>query len=218
MPSPRTRKVDESVKREKATLIILAGGEGKRMGFPKHELAVGETSILERIHQRLGSLFEETIVVGRGISSPIPSIRTIEDCYMERGALVGIHAGLSASRTDLTFVVACDMPHVERALVSHMLRLAADIDADIVVPIIREYNEPLCAVYRTTCLSPIERSIEAGILKISHFYSKVRVCEILEQEIREFDPDLRSFVNLNTPADRKLAASFDVSKSNLGSL
>ena len=205
MPS---RKVDEPVKRESATLIILAGGEGKRMGFPKHEIALGETNILERIHLRVGSLFQETVIVGRGISTSLPGVRTAEDCYPERGALVGIHAGLSESQTDVAFVIACDMPHVERSLVSHLLSLAAD--ADIVVPIIRAYNEPLCAVYRTTCLHPIARSIEAGILKIIHFYSEVRVREIPEHEIRQFDPALRSFVNLNTPEERKLATSLDV--------
>jgi len=198
------------MKREEATLIILAGGEGQRMGFPKHELPMGETNILEWIHHRLGDLFAETIVVGRGISISNQEIRIAEDGYSERAALVGIHAGLTASRTDLTFVVACDMPHVEPGLVSHLLCAAAD--ADVVVPVIRGYREPLCAVYRTTCLPPIARSIEHGILKIVHFYTEVRVREIREQEIREFDPNLRSFVNLNTPADRQLAASLDIFK------
>ncbi len=198
------------MKREEATLIILAGGEGQRMGFPKHELPMGETNILEWIHHRLGDLFVETIAAGRGISSSNQEIRIVEDRHSERAALVGIHAGLAASRTDLTFVVACDMPHVEPGLVSHLLCAAAD--ADVVVPVIRGYREPLCAVYRTTCLPPIARSIEDGIMKIVHFYSEVRVREIREQEIREFDPILRSFVNLNTPTDRKNAASLDISR------
>lgn len=210
MSSSHARKVAEPVKQEAATLIILAGGEGRRMGFPKHELALGETNILERIHQRLGDLFEETIVAGRGISNSSQRFRTAEDCYSERGALVGIHAGLSVSRTELAFIVACDMPYVERALVSHLL--GATANADIVVPIIRGYNEPLCTVYRTTCLEPITRSIEGGNLKIIHFYDEMRVREIPEHEIREFDPDLHSFMNLNTPAERKLAASLYCSK------
>ena len=201
---------DDPVKREDATLIILAGGEGKRMGFPKHELQVGETSILERIHHRLGNLFVETIVAGRGIFSSNQEIRVAQDLYSDRAALVGIHAGLSASRTDLTFVIACDMPYIEPGLVSHLICGAAH--ADIVVPVIRGYYEPLCAVYRTTCLRPIERSIEGGILKIVPFYREVQVCEICQQEIRKFDPTLRSFVNLNTPVDRKHAISLDTSK------
>jgi len=216
MPSPRANADEEPVKREESTLIILAGGEAQRMGFPKHELPMGETNILEWIHQRLGDLFVETIVAGRGISSSNQDIRIAEDGYSERAALVGIHAGLAASRTDLTFVVACDMPHVEPGLVSHLLCAAAD--ADVVVPVIRGYSEPLCAVYRTACLPPISRSIAGGILKIVHFYHEVRVREIPEQEIREFDPMLRSFVNLNTPAERKLSASFDAAKSSLNRL
>ena len=132
MPSFRAN-ADEPMKREEATLIILAGGEGQRMGFPKHELPMGETNILEWIHHRLGDLFVETIAAGRGISSSNQEIRIVEDRHSERAALV------------------------------------------------------------------------------VHFYSEVRVREIREQEIREFDPILRSFVNLNTPTDRNNAASLDIS-------
>ena len=108
------------------------------------------------------------------------------------------------------------MPYVEHGLVAHLL--GAEADMDVVVPVIRGYYEPLCTVYRTTCLRAIGRSIEGGILKIVHFYHEVRVREIPEEEILEFDPTLRSFVNLNTPADRKHASSFDASKSGLGGL
>ena len=59
----------------------------------------------------------------------------------------------------------------------------------------------------------IAGEIPVGILKIIHFYSEVRVREIPEHEIRQFDPALRSFVNLNTPEERKLAASLDVLSS-----
>ena len=191
--------------REPATLIVLAGGEAKRMGFPKHRLTVDGQPVLLRLHERLGSLFAETIVVGRGIDSLPPGIRTAEDRYAVRSPLVGIHAGLSASRTDLAFVTACDMPHVEPALVEFLLAQAEGVDA--VVPVVRGYYEPLCAVYRRSCIAPIEDLIERGVLKVSELYAYVDVRKAAESSIRAHDPDLRSLVNLNAVSSGKQVLS-----------
>ena len=182
--------------REPATLIILAGGESKRMGFPKHELSIDGRDILTHLHARLGDLFVESIIVGRDISSVPKGARAVEDRYNARGALVGIHGGLAASRTDLAFIVACDMPHIEPKLVEQLLGQANAVD--VVVPVVRGYYEPLCAAYRTTCIKPIEELIGSGELKIAELYHLVRVHEAQEEDVRRFDPSLRSLVNLNT--------------------
>jgi len=192
--------------REPATLILLAGGDAKRMGFPKHRLTVGGERILDRLCRRLGPLFVETIVAGRDLGELPNDVRMTEDCYAVRSPLVGIHAGLAASRTDLAFVSACDMPHVEPSLVEFLLEQAAG--ADVVVPVVRGYYEPLCAVYRRSCIGPIERLIEGGTLKVSALYDRVRRREITEPSIRQHDSDLRSFSNLNT-APRPPALEFN---------
>ena len=182
--------------REPATLIILAGGESKRMGFPKCELTIQGRDVLAHLHGRLGGLFFETTVVGRDVSSAPSGVRVVEDQYGERGALVGIHGGLAASRTDLTFIVACDMPYVEPKLVEHLLSQAEGFD--VVVPVVRGYYEPLCAVYRTTCSKAVAELIEGDVLKIAELYPLMRVREVPEEALLRFDPGLRSIVNLNT--------------------
>jgi molybdopterin-guanine dinucleotide biosynthesis protein A len=186
-----------AVTREPATLIILAGGKAKRLGFPKHQLAVDGVRILDALHEKLGPLFVETIVVGRDVDGLPPGVRITEDRYAVRSPLIGVHAGLTTSRTDLTFVVACDMPYVEPSLVAHLLSRSEGVD--VVVPIVRSYYEPLCAVYRRTCLEPIEKLIERGVLKVSGLYQLVNVHEVGENQVRRHDPELRSFVNLNGP-------------------
>jgi molybdopterin-guanine dinucleotide biosynthesis protein A len=181
---------------ELATLIILAGGEAKRLGFPKHQLTIGGRRIIDTLHERLSPHFIETIVVGRDIEDLPLGVRLVGDLYDVRSPLVGIHAGLTASTTDLTFVVACDMPYVEPALVEYMLECA--VHADIVVPVVRGYYEPLCAVYRRTCTCAIGRMLSERALKVSDLYSRVPIREIPEKETRLFDSALRSFENLNT--------------------
>lgn len=183
---------------EPATLIILAGGEAKRMGFPKHQLLIDGRRVLDKLHDRLSHLFVETIVVGCDVANPPPGVRVAEDRFAVRSPLVGIHAGLTASLTHLTFIVACDMPYVEPSLVEYLLSRSENVNA--VVPIVRSYYEPLCAVYRRTCLEPIERLIGQGMLKVSELYRLIRLQEIGEKQLRQYDSELRSFVNLNTSA------------------
>jgi len=185
------------VSREPATLIVLAGGEAKRLGFPKHHLAVDGVRVIDTLHEKLGPLFVETIVVGRNIEDLPSGVRVAEDRFAVRSPLVGIHAGLSTSRTDLTFVVACDMPYVEPSLVAHLLDLSSGVD--VIIPVVRGYFEPLCAVYRKTCLEVIEKLIEGGILKVSELYDLVRLHEVGERQVRRHDSELKSFVNLNVP-------------------
>jgi molybdopterin-guanine dinucleotide biosynthesis protein A len=192
------------VTREPATLIVLAGGEAKRLGFPKHHLAVDGERVIDTLHEKLGPLFVETIVVGRNIDNLPPGVQTTEDHYTVRSPLVGIHAGLSASRTDLTFVVACDMPYVEPSLVEYLLSQAESVDA--VVPVVRGYYEPLCAVYRKTCLAAIENLVERGVLKVSELYPRVEVRNPGHKQIQQHDPKLQSFLNLNAPVEIKQPA------------
>lgn len=193
--------------REPATLIILAGGEGKRMGFPKHQLMVDGMHVLDTLHDRLSHLFVETIVVGCDMVNPRPDTRVTKDRFPIRSPLVGIHAGLTASLTHLSFVVACDMPYVEPSLVEYLLSRSESVDA--VVPIVRGYYEPLCSVYCRTCLEPIENLIEQGILKVSELYRLVRVQDIGEKHLQQYDSELRSFINLNTVATAKAVAHQD---------
>ena len=188
--------------REPATLIVLAGGESKRMGFPKHRLAVDGERVIDRLCRRLGPLFVETVIVGCGLDGLPDGVRVTADRYAFRSPLVGIHAGLSASRTDLTFVTACDMPYIEPVLVEFLLTQADRVDA--VVPVVRGYYEPLCAVYRRSCIASIEDLIERGVLKVSKLYGPVRLRAVSEAQILLHDPELGSFVNLNGPSGVEL--------------
>ncbi len=190
--------------REKATLILLAGGESKRMGQPKHLLSTSRGTVIDHLHARLSTIFSETLLVGRGLSHEAPGLRTVEDLNPVRSPLVGIYSGLVAAQTDLCFVLACDMPFVRSKLVEDLLSRA--FDADVVVPIVRGYFEPLCAVYRKSAIPVIATALERNELKVTRIYEYLCLCAVPEEEIRVFDPDLSSFINLNTPHELPLLA------------
>ena len=76
---------------------------------------------------------------------------------------------------------------------------------DIVIPETSAGFEPLCAVYSKRCLSAAQHHLEQEKLKVIKAFRKSRIKTISEKILREIDPDLRSFFNINKPEDLKTA-------------
>lgn len=182
------------------SLMVLAGGESRRMGSPKHLLPLSEGTMLDQILDRLGRMFGEVLLVGRGDLPTRDGVVFVEDVRPERCPLVGILSGLEAASRSHVMVVACDMPFVEPSVVELLVGRAA-VGTDVVVPLLNGFREPLCAVYSRASAGRIAAYLDSGMNKTTGFYAGVSVVEITEEEIRACDPDLRSFINLNTPRD-----------------
>ncbi len=182
------------------SLLILAGGASSRMGCPKHLLPASGGTMIDHIVNRLGSLFSEVIVAGRGLDLNCSDVRIVEDIRPERSPLVGILSGMKASSTSEVFVLACDMPFVKPGLV-YLLTSRKDDSSDVVIPIVRGYLEPLCAIYSCSISDRIKQYLDSGGRKVTGFFQTVSVTEVRESEVRLLDPLLRSFINLNTPND-----------------
>jgi molybdopterin-guanine dinucleotide biosynthesis protein A len=195
------------VRSEQATLILLTGGESRRMGFPKHRLRTSHGTLVELLQRRLSSLFAETLVVGRKLRvEDKKGLRTVEDVLSLRGPLVGIYSGLLAAKSDLCFVLACDMPFVTVQLVSYLLSQASGVD--VVVPVVGSYYEPLCAVYRASSIPVIHEMLDRGDLKVASIYDRLAVKRVSEEDLGPLDADFPPFTNLNTPKELPLLSLF----------
>ena len=183
-----------------SSLLILAGGASSRMGCPKHLLPASGGTMVDHIINRLGSLFSEVIVAGRGLDLNHKDAMVVEDIRPERSPLIGIISGMKASSASNVFVLGCDMPFVKPGLI-RLLTSRKDDTNDVVIPVVRGYLEPLCAIYSCTTSDSIEQYLDSGGRKVTGFFQTVRITEIQESEVRLFDPSLKSFTNLNTPND-----------------
>jgi molybdopterin-guanine dinucleotide biosynthesis protein A len=124
----------------------------------------------------------------------------VADNFPHRGPLAGLEAGLAASNAAINLVVACDMPWLETALLAFLLGQAPGYQA--VVPLNAEGRaEPLCAVYSKAGLPVIRRHLAEDSLKMSDLLDDVKTLFVPAQKLAEFDPELRSFRNLNRPTD-----------------
>lgn len=186
---------------------VLAGGRGTRLGQDKALVEVGGEPLLARVVGRLAQVCAEVLVVGRAAGPPLPApAKFVLDLIPGQAALGGLYTAVSAAACPLVIVVACDMPFVDPTLLRFLLGFTGD-GVDAVVPLVRGEPQPLHAVYSRACAGGAAAQIMTGDLKMAKLLDRLRVRYVAEAELRAVDPELRSFFNINTPADLELARS-----------
>jgi len=188
------------------TGVILAGGMNTRFsGQRKAFLSVGGKRIIDHLYGIFNTLFEDIILVTNDPHKYLDwNIDIVTDLFPVRSSITGIHAGLFYTLNPFAFFAACDTPFLKKELVK-TITSSIEQDVDVVVPETQAGFEPLCAVYSKNCLKPIEQQIIQNKLRIRQLFKKRRVKKISEKILREQDPDLISFFNINTPQDHEKA-------------
>jgi molybdopterin-guanine dinucleotide biosynthesis protein A len=190
------------------TGIILAGGENRRMGTDKAFLEIAGKPLIEHILRVFLERFEHTIIVTRnperfrGLHAAV-----VTDALEISGPLTGIYTGLLHARTDHVFVTACDMPYLNPRLIAYMEEQAGDFDA--VVPLAGGLPEPLHAIYHRRILPVIRDRLRSDERRVAQVLENIRVRYLSQEEIILYDPQMRSFRNLNTPEEYKEAVCSD---------
>lgn len=180
--------------------VIISGGLNSRMGGRnKAFLEIGGKTIIERHLHTLEPLFDDIVLVTRQperyASYPV---RVVSDLFEDRASLTGIHSGLYHARHFYSFIVPCDAPFVQKALIQLLLD-AVEPDIDVVIPQHEGFYEPLCAIYSKRCLPVIDDQLKQQNYRIFDFFKAVNVKTISKEEIETVDPEMHSFFNVNTP-------------------
>lgn len=182
--------------------VILAGGLNTRFsGKNKALIEIHGTKALDRIKTVFESFFDDIILISNDpFDYPDWEHTIAADLFSVRSSLTGIHAGLFTARHPHAFIMACDAPLIKTALLGAILD-EIESSSDVIIPQISSGLEPLFAVYSKRCLKPIQRQLESAQYKIQAFFPFVRVKKIPEDRLTASDPDLTSFLNINTPEE-----------------
>jgi len=196
----------EDVNEAKAAAVgfVMAGGRSDRMGCDKALLPRGSGTLLDHAVARLRRACSEVrILCGPERRYEGHGADVVVDTIPGAGPLGGVYSGLRTLEDVPGLFLAVDLPVVPDALLDHLLAMAPGWDA--VVPVHAAGEEPLCAVYAPACAEPIRRRLESGQLKMTSFWSDVRVRRVGDAEIAAFGDPLHVFRNLNTPGDLRPA-------------
>jgi molybdopterin-guanine dinucleotide biosynthesis protein A len=182
------------------TGLILSGGKSKRMGRPKAFLPFEGSTVIGHIVHEIKDLFNEIFIVANEVESfEDLGVDVVKDILPHRGPLGGILSGLMTSSNHYAFVMACDMPLIDKRLVRELVSRRQD--NDVVVLSHPQGIEPLFGVYSKNCIKPLEESLFAGNLSVQDFLSGLKA-GIYEWMPERPDADvLPPFFNINTPQD-----------------
>ncbi len=188
--------------RQPCTGVILAGGLSTRYGGRnKALLRVGGERILDRLFEVFDGLFAEILLVTNRPEEFLEwDAFIVTDLFSARSSLTGIHTGLFYAGQPHAFFAACDTPFLQRGVIEAVLE-RVEPAVDLVIPRSAAGLEPLCAAYSKRCLRAVEDHLRRGLFKIQWALAGKKIREVPEAVLRERDPDLRSFFNINRPED-----------------
>lgn len=171
------------------------------MGRDKAFLGIYGAPLIARQLESLRLIFKKVLIVTNTPEryAGFKQARVTTDVIPGMGPLGGIHSGLLTSGTFHNFVIACDMPFINMPFVTYMLNHRDNYD--ILIPKIAAKVHPLFGIYSKKCIPVVEEALRENRLKVAGIFSKVKTRFLSGAEIRRFDKDMLSLVNVNTPED-----------------
>ena len=137
------------------------------MGRDKAMLAPGGIPLLMRIAALLAPLAGPPTIIGPPTRYSALGYNVIPDDAPGIGPLGGIATALRHSNQPWNLIVGCDLPFLTSQWLDYLTARAVESNADAVVPESDSGAEPLCAMYRKTCVTPVLAAISQGTRKVT---------------------------------------------------
>jgi molybdopterin-guanine dinucleotide biosynthesis protein A len=190
--------------------IVLCGGKSSRMGTSKAHLQFGAETLLQRIVRIMGEVLEPVVVVaakGQILPELPAGVIVCTDKNDGQGPLEGLAAGLEAIKDlcDAVFLSSCDVPFLKKQFILGLTEALGE--SRMCIPRTDGYFHPLASVYRIDVLSDVKQLLGEKKLRPFFLLEKVKGKIIEEPQLKQFDPELFSLKNLNTPEEFQQALS-----------
>ncbi|MFH1605240.1 MAG: molybdenum cofactor guanylyltransferase MobA [Pseudomonadota bacterium] len=187
------------------TGLILAGGQGRRMGgVDKGLQPFRGRRLVDHVYERIAAQVGGVIINANHNQDTYRTIgvRVISDAINETGGgfagpLAGLHSGLSISRRPYLVTVPCDSPFLPNDLVVRLFAGLDDAGADVAVAKTGEQTHPVFCLVRSGVLAHLTAFLKSGGRKIDGWYATLVVAEV------SFDGETDAFFNINTSDELK---------------
>lgn len=188
-------------------VMILAGGQSRRMGQDKAFCDFDGTPLIARVAFRLAGQGRVLLVnadepgrfAGLGFQAVVP-----DRLSGRLGPLAGILAGLEflaeTGGGEFLVSVPVDLPFVPRDLVRRLCAARAAADADLACAASAGRTHPAAGLWPVRLAGDLRRALEEGVRRIDDWTGRHRRTEV-DYTTEPFDP----FLNVNTGAELDLA-------------
>lgn len=181
------------------TGLLLAGGEGRRMGgIDKGLLDFGGRPLAQHVLERLHPQVDRVLISAnrnldayRAFGHPVVADRL--PGYA--GPLAGLQAAMGSVTTALILTVPCDSPWLPTDLAQRLLVSLQSADAKLAVPRAGGRVHRAFCLLRRELAPALDTFLAAGGRRIGAWHAEMDALEV------DFDDVAANFGNLNTPDD-----------------
>ncbi|MCP5229753.1 molybdenum cofactor guanylyltransferase MobA [Accumulibacter sp.] len=178
------------------TGVILAGGQGRRMGgVDKGLQLLGGRPLVQWVADRFAPQVEQLllnanqgIVQYRALGYPVIT----DHVSGFAGPLAGLHAALSCAAHPLVATAPCDSPFLPRDLVARLRSAMAQHGADLATARTFDQLQPVFCLCRRELLPQLGAFLERGERKLDLWQRTVNSVVVA------FDDEAAAFRNINT--------------------
>jgi molybdopterin-guanine dinucleotide biosynthesis protein A len=180
------------------TGLILAGGEGRRMGgADKGLLDWRGRPLVAHVVARLAPQVDALLISANRNCETYASFGWPvigDDLPGYQGPLAGLRAGLAACATPWLVCCPCDCPRLPENLVARLMAAAAEQQAALAVAVSPTGMQPTFQLLRRELLPALDAYLAAGERRVGQWCRQQNAAEALF-------PDAAAFANLNSPDD-----------------
>lgn len=176
--------------RKEMTGVLMCGGKGRRMGcLPKQNLTIDGETFQTRILRSMSGFGEIALSCNVGV----PGHTVWQDYFIDRGPIGGVHASLLNAAHQMVFIVACDSPNLSSECIDYLIAHLNEED-DCLIPVVDDYQQSLCAIYKKRIIPIVEDQIFQCEYKMRGLLQKIETHYLLMPDKYRND-----FYNVNTP-------------------
>jgi molybdopterin-guanine dinucleotide biosynthesis protein A len=184
--------------------LVLAGGEGKRVGAFKALLSLGGQPLIVRPVEVLRAVSDEVLIAYGPREHGARLDRVVEDAQLVGddglGPLGGLERGARAARGEWLLVAPCDAPFLSTDLYRVLLRRAQTSDGCILRREDRD-NLLIAAYRRAGLLQASELALEEGERAVQSLLPHLRLARLTETDLVGVPYGLESTLDIDTPED-----------------
>ncbi len=189
-------------------IAILAGGKSRRMGRDKSFVEFAGAPMIQWVVSAVAQCSGRGIIIanepGKYSRFGLP---VYPDIIPGMGPLSGLHTAFTVTGADRVMIAPCDSPLVSPEVIKYILNYP-DGGADAVIPFVEGREQGMLGVYSRGAVDGFEERIASASMMFDEFRLSLNRIFIREDELRTVEPDLRTFLNMNTPGDLQSAAAF----------
>ena len=178
------------------TGVILAGGQGRRMGSVDKGLKpLRGKPMVQWVLERFSPQVDEVLINANqnlDVYARFGHHVVPDEIGGFAGPLAGLHRGLSAATHDLIATVPCDSPFLPLDLIERLYAALNEKQADLAVARTGDQPHPVFCLCRKSVLPGLTAFLESGGRKIDAWYAALKVAEV------QFDDEAEAFSNINT--------------------